>query len=49
MAQRSNWIIIHKFDESTKTKNKEVLWIEIKTVVPRNKFSTGILNVTDDE
>jgi hypothetical protein len=45
MAQRSNWIIIHKIDKSIRSKNKEVLWIEIKTVVPRNKFSTGILNV----
>jgi hypothetical protein len=45
MVQRSNWIIIHKLDKSICTKNKEVLWIEIKTVVPRNKVSTGILNV----
>jgi hypothetical protein len=45
MAQQSNWIIIHKLDESTRTRNEEVLWIEIRTVVPRNEFSAGILNI----
>lgn len=45
MAQCSNWIVIYKIDESTFTKNTEVTWIEIKIVVPRNKFSICVYNI----
>jgi hypothetical protein len=45
MSQLSNWIIIYKLDKPTRNKNTELLWIKIKTVVPRNKFSTGMLNI----
>jgi hypothetical protein len=45
MAQRSNWTVIYKIDESTVTKNTEVTWVEIITIVPRNKSSIGVFNI----